>query len=145
MARLISRRLGDVGALSREQARALAMQPDQLTDLASRAGVIWHAGAIARIIDAVSRRALVALLGEKTFELSMAFRSLQPPGGAPDRAPEDIAKAVAVDGAACLAAWCESQHQAVSGRLRLTRPAASPEPVHEMWGPQIIARLLADQ
>ncbi len=142
---LVSSRLGDIGAVSREQARVLAMRPDELTDLSIRAGVVWHAGAIVRIIDGVSRRSLVALLGDKNYELALACLSLQAQGITLERGPEDIAKAVPVDGAACLAAWCESQRREISGRLRLTRPVASAGPLHEAWGPQIVARLLADR
>jgi hypothetical protein len=146
MTELISLRLGDLNDLNREHAKVLAMAPDELTDLSIRAGVVWHAGVIARIIDGVSRRALVVLLGEKNYGLALAGLCSQPPlpDSAFDRGPEDIAKAVSVDGAACLAAWCESQPRAVSGRLRLIRPAASPEDAHETWGPQIVTRLLAD-
>jgi hypothetical protein len=141
---LIASRMGKIGELDREQARILAMSPDQLTDLSMRAGAVWHAAAILRIVDGVSRRILVARLGEKNYQLGLAFRSLQPPGTTLDRAPGEIAQAVPADGAACLAAWCESQPPAVAGRLRLTRPAASPEPAHLTWGPPIIAGLLGD-
>jgi hypothetical protein len=146
MTELISLRLGDLNDLNREHAKVLAMAPDELTDLSIRAGVVWHAGVIARIIDGGSRRALVVLLGEKNYGLALACLCSQPPlpDSAFDRGPEDIAKAVSVDGAACLAAWCEYQPRAVSGRLRLIRPAASPEDAHETWGPQIVTRLLAD-
>jgi hypothetical protein len=144
-AEYISQRLGDVGTLSREQARALAMRPDELIDLANRAGAIWHRGAIARIIDARARRSLVEMLGEKNYALSMAHGGLEPPGTAAELAPEDIAAAIPADGAACLAVWCEAQHHAVAERLRLTRPVASPERAHEMWGQPIVIRLLADQ
>lgn len=145
VAGLISSRLGDIGDLNREQARALAMQPRELTDLAFRAGVVWHAGVIVRVIDRVARELLIARLGERNYELAIACIGWQPRVALPDRAPEDIAKAIPIDGAACLAAWCESQPRAVSGRLRLIRPSASPELAHETWGAQIVARLLADQ
>jgi hypothetical protein len=146
MTELISSRLGDLGDLNREHAKVLAMAPDELMDLSIRAGVVWHAGVIARIIDGVSQRALVVLLGERNYGLALACLCSQPPlpDNTFDRGPKDIAKAVSVDGAACLAAWCESQPRAVSGRLRLIRPAASPEAAHETLGPQIITRLLAD-
>jgi hypothetical protein len=141
---LVELYLGDVGVLGREQMKILAMQPDDLIDLANRAGSVWHAGSIARAIDAESRRLLVSLLGTKNYDLALASINLQPPGLALDVVPEDVAKAVPIDGAACVAAWCERQASAVSTRLRLVRPVASPELSHETWGPQIIARLLAD-
>jgi hypothetical protein len=144
MAGVVAARLNEVGSVSREQAKVLAMQPDELIDLANRAGSVWHAGSIVRIIDGPSRRLLVELLGETNHASALANAGLQPPGLAVDRRSEEIAKAVPVDGVACLAAWCEAQPMAVSTRLRLIRPAASPEHIHATWGPPIIARLLAD-
>ncbi len=145
MAGLISSRFGELGVLSPEQAKVLAMQPNELIGLSNRVGVVWHAGAIVRIIDGVSRRAFEALLGKESYELALACVDLQPAGASHDRTPDDIAKAVPIDGAACLAAWCESQGRAISARLRLTRPDASPERVHEISGPRIVAKLLADR
>jgi hypothetical protein len=142
---LVASHLGDVGPLSREQTKILAMRPDELIDLSNRAGSVWHVGSIVRAIDGASRRLLVSLLGTKNYELALACIDLQPRGIALDLMPEDIAKVVPIDGAACLAAWCEGQSCAVSSRLRLARPVASPELIHETWGPQIIARLLADR
>ncbi len=141
---LMSERLGDVGMLTPDQARALAINPEELADLSARAEVVWHSGAIARIIDQASRKSLVALLGEDAYELALACLELQPPGIALDLAPENIAKAVSVDGPACLAAWCASQSDPVSRRLQLTIPAATPGSVHAVWGPRIIIRLLTD-
>ncbi|WP_407158261.1 hypothetical protein [Bradyrhizobium sp. STM 3557] len=141
---LVLRRLGEVGCLSREQAKMLAMQPDQLIELSRRAGSVWHAGSIIRIIDGASRRLLISLLGERNYALALVRAEARPPGVTVDLTPEDIAKAVAIDGAACLAEWCEQQPWAVCGRLRLKRPAAAPDSVHRTWGPQIIAHLLAD-
>src|SRR5262249_45494191 len=126
------------------QAKILMMQPDEMIDLSNRAGCAWHGGAIIRFIDGASRRLLVSLLGERNYELALAYNGLQLPSIAYDLPPEDIAKAVPIDGAACLAAWCEVQPRAVAARLRLVRPLASPESTHETWGPQIISRLLAD-
>jgi hypothetical protein len=144
MIELISARLGDVGDLTPDQARALAMTPDELVDLSARAGIIWYGGAIARMIDKASRQSLVSLLGEAAYGLALACVDLRPPGIALDLTPENIAKAAPLDGAACLAAWCASQSHAVSRRLQLTIPAATPQSVHAAWGPKIIGRLLAD-
>jgi hypothetical protein len=141
---LISARLGDVSDLTPDQARALAMNPDELADLSARAGIIWYGGAIARIIDKASRQSLVALLGAAAYGLALACVDLQPPGIALDLTPENIAKAVPIDGAACLAAWCACQSHSVSRRLQLTIPAATSESVHAVWGPKIIGRLLGD-
>jgi hypothetical protein len=141
---LISARLGNVGVLTLGQARALAMNPNELTDLSARAGAIWYGGAIARIIDKTSRQSLVALLGEAAYGLALACVDLRPPGITLDLTSENIAKAVPVDGAACLAAWCAAQSDAVSRRLQLTMPVATLGSVHAAWGPKIIGRLLAD-
>jgi hypothetical protein len=145
MDELISTRLGDVGELTSGQARVLAMSPGHLAALSVRAGAVWHGGAIVRLIDRASRQSLLELLGEKNYGLALACLDLQPDGITLDLAPEDIAKAVPVDGAACLAVWCDFQPRAVLRRLQLIRPAAKPEARHAIWGPQIVDRLLADE
>jgi hypothetical protein len=144
MTELISARLGDVGDMTQDQARVLAMSSDELAVLSARAGVIWYGGAIARIIDKASRQSLVALLGEETYAVALACIDLQPPGITLGLTLENIAEAVPIDGAACLAAWCGSQRHSVSRRLQLTIPAATPDSIHTTWGPTIIGRLLAD-
>jgi hypothetical protein len=140
---LMASRLGDIGNLHHEQARILAMHADELSDLSHRAGCTWHAGSIVRIIDGASRNLLVSLLGTNNYEAALAHIGLQPPDAA-ILTPEEIAGAVLVDGAACLAAWCELQPSAVAARLRLIGPLASPKTIHKAWGPQIISRLLVD-
>lgn len=142
LAGLISSRLGDLGELDRHQVSALAMTPDGLLDLSTRAGVVWNGAAIARIIDGASRRALLVALGEHRYSLALAGLGLAQPGATLDPSPDGIVAAVAADGAACLAAWCEAQPATVAGRLRLIRPDGSPGTAHAMSGPAIVAWLL---
>src|SRR5260370_42364931 len=58
MTGLISSRLGEIGDLSREQARVLAMQPEELPALLIRAGVGWESCGIGRVTVVASRRTL---------------------------------------------------------------------------------------
>lgn len=145
LAGLVLSRLGDLGSPTHQQAAVLAMQSGELSALACRAGCVWHAGAIARIIDGAARRALVDSIGDENYALAFAYRELQPPGVAHERSPDDLVRAIAADGAACLAAWSEAQPAPMAMLLRLMRPDASPGSLHETWGVAIVARLLADR
>lgn len=150
LAEFVSAQLGELDALDGTQAAVLAMSPDAMADLAMRAGAIWHARAIARIIDGPSRRALLALLGEDRYRLALegldlVGLDLAAPATDIDRTPETIAKSVEADGAACLAAWCEAQPPRIANRLALLRPAGSPATIHKASGPVIIAWLLERQ
>jgi hypothetical protein len=141
---LIMSRLGDAPDLDPVQARALAMQQDELIDLSKRAGCVWHAGSIARTIEGASQRLLVAQLGEKNYNFALRYIGMQPPNVTSYLVSEDIPNAVLTDGTACLAAWCEVQPNAIAARLRLVRPVASPKAIHESWGPRIVSCLLVD-
>jgi hypothetical protein len=143
LAGLIASRLGALGPLDPMQARIMAMREQDVTDLAAKAGAVWHAGSIARIVDGAKRRVLVSLLGEEHYKLALAAATERPAAAALPDVPEIIAEAIANDGAACLAAWCAHQPPALRGRLDLIRPVALPGPAHMAAGPQIIARLLA--
>lgn len=140
LAALLTTRWGPLGPLDPGRSAILAMGDDDLLALASRAGVVWHAGAIARVIDGPSRQELVDRLGPGDYDLALAglhlARSVEAPAGAVS--PE----AIAADGSACLAAWCDAQPPAIADRLRLIRPAASPAAVHHATGPAIVAWLL---
>lgn len=139
LAALLTTRWGSLGPLDHGQSAVLAMGDDDLGALASRAGVVWHAGAIARVIDGASRQDLVERLGPGGYELAMAGLRLARPVETDAVASPDM---IAADGSACLAAWCDAQPPAIADRLRLIRPAASPASVHHASGPAIVAWLL---
>jgi hypothetical protein len=143
LARLITSRLGALGPLDPMQAKIMAMSEQEVTDLAAKAGAVWHAGRIAHIIDGAKRRVLIGLLGEEHYKLALAAATERPVAAPLPDIPEIIAEAVANDGAACLATWCAHQPPALRARLDLMRPAALPGPAHVAAGPRIIARLLA--
>jgi hypothetical protein len=150
LAEFVSAQLGELDALDGIQASVLAMSADAMADLAMRAGAIWHARAIARIIDTPSRRALLALLGDDRYRIALESLNLDSLDLAAlttdiDRTPEAIAKSVETDGAACLAAWCEAQPPQIANRLALLKPAGSPTAIHKASGPVIIAWLLERQ
>ncbi len=142
LAPVVVSRLGALAVPDKWQAAALAMLPDELHDLANRTGAVWHAGAIARIIDGPSRRTLVGALGENTYELALAGIALAQPVGYPAPSPASLVEAVAADGAASLAAWCEAQPPSIAARLRLMRPDVSFDATHAKTGPGIVAWLL---
>jgi YOP proteins translocation protein K (YscK) len=141
LAALIAEQLGEVGDLTMEQRTALALGPEAMAGLAVQAGAVWHAGAIARIIDGAARRMLIGLLGEDTYRLALDGLPLAA-AEVPDQSPEAIADAAPGDGAACFAAWCDTQPLAVAGRLALARPIAAVTPAHRASGPAVIDWLL---
>jgi hypothetical protein len=140
---LITSRFAALGPLDPVQARLIAMNEQEMTELAAKAGAIWHAGSIARVIDQAGRHILIGLLGERHYKLALAAVQEQPAAALLPGIPQVIAEAVAKDGAACLAAWCARQPPALRGCLDLMRPAALPAPTHLAAGPRIIAKLLA--
>ena len=140
LAALIAAPWGPPGPLDPARSAVLAMGEAELVALAFRAGVVWHAGAIARVIEGPSRQDLVGRLGPDGYDLALAGLPLASPAS---QDPGAVSPAsIAADGAACLAAWCDAQPPAIAGRLRLLRPAASPRTVHSASGPAIVAWLL---
>jgi hypothetical protein len=142
LADLMTSRLGTLGPLDLVQAKLLAMDQQEMAQLTMKAGVVWHAGSIAHIIDGNARSVIITSLGEEYYKLALATATKQPVTAPLAASPEVIARAVGEDGAACLAAWCAHQPSAVRGRLDLMRPPALPGPVHIAAGPRIIEELL---
>lgn len=141
LAGLLPARLGDVGAIDSVQGALLAMNRDALLSLALRAGAVWHAAAIKRIVEGAAIRTLVERIGEAQRRVALAGAALAPEAELAAPSPDAIADAVPTDGAACLAAWCEAQPWPVAIRLRLLRPEAAPSPEHISRGPAIITWL----
>jgi hypothetical protein len=141
LAALIAEQLGEVGNLTMEQRTALTLTQEAMAGLAAQAGAVWQAGAIARIIDGATRRALIGLLGEDTYRLALDGLPLAA-AEMPNQSPEAIAGAAPGDGAACFTAWCDAQPPALAGRLALVRPMAAVTPAHRASGPAVIDWLL---
>ena len=139
---ILAQRFGAVTAPDAVQEQLLAMDAPALSRLADQAGAVWHAAAIARLVDGAAVRALVAAIGEELREVALRGHALAGPGTI--SAPEAIAALIPQDGAACLAAWCEAQPVAVGMRVSLRRPAATPGEAHRAQGPAIIAWLARD-
>lgn len=139
---LVAARLGPLGDVDAGGAAVLAMTADERLDLAGRAGAVWHGAAIARVIDTPSHQALVTGLGGDGYGAALAGRHLAQVTAFPDLSPEAILRAVARDGIACFAAWCDTRSPALADRLRLVGPAAPAEAVHRASGPAIVAWLL---
>jgi len=157
MARFTSRlhaaaasRLGDLPQLDLRQSAALALDADGLRGIALRAGAVWHAEALARIVDGAARRRVMASLGPAAYTLALKGRDLAPSGRATELPKGDLAVAAMVDGGCCWAAWSASQPAPVASRLSLlNRDVPSlldrdvpSQAAHRNFGPAIIAWLL---
>jgi hypothetical protein len=95
----------------------------QIGDMIRRAGVVCWANAISNAVRAEEVRRLRDLLGEALYTFALANRHLSAPGWIPDLvAGADMQ--IAEDGVRCLAAWCQSQPEAIAGRVRLMSPAS---------------------
>jgi hypothetical protein len=137
------RRLGELSAPEPAAVAALALTPAGLSDIVRRAGAVWYAAAIARIVDTSARRHLMAALGSDVYAIALEGRGLAPPAEAvvpPDR--DDWAAAAMRDGACCWSAWRMLQLPAVASRLALVGCNVLPARIHEAFGPAIIDWLL---
>ena len=140
---VLAARLGAVEKPDTVQARLLGMDAPSLVRLAGEAGAVWHAAAIARLLDGAAVRALVALIGEDLRAAALRGRALAGPATA--STPDEIASAIPLDGDACLAAWCEAQPMPVAARVGLRwapRAATEPSAAHLERGPAIVASLV---
>jgi hypothetical protein len=104
--------------------RVALMPLGRTGDLVRCAGAVYWAAAIANLVRAEEVRWLRDKLGEVACTFALANRNL---AGPPRRLePVDGADGlIAEDGMRCLAAWCQSQPQAVGHRVRL-KSAAHP-------------------
>jgi len=94
----------------------------RLGDVVRRAGAVYWATAIANMVRAEEVRWLRDQLGEALCTFALANRNLSGPPRKLE--PADGADArIAEDGVRCLGAWCQSQPEAVGGRVRLKSPA----------------------
>jgi hypothetical protein len=105
-----------------------------------RAGAVWHAPAIALVVDASARRRLIASLGPDVYSIALEGRSLAPVDAIVP--PDDWAEAAMRHGASCWSAWCALQPPSVASRLALLGRNGLPERIHEAFGPAIVDWLL---
>ena len=144
---MLAERFGTVQSPDAVQERLLAMDAPALALLAAQAGAVWHAEAIARLVNGGAVRALVAAIGQDLRAVALRGRALAVNSDRAlssdelPQAPEAIAALIPHSGAACLAAWCKVQPIAVGARVRLRCVAATPGAVHRAQGPAIIAWL----
>jgi len=95
----------------------------RIDDIVRRAGAVYWANAIANVVRAEEVRWLHNTLGQALCTFALANRNLAGPPGQlelQDGADTQIAE----DGRRCLGAWCQSQPDAVGGRVRLKSPAS---------------------
>lgn len=143
-AELIDGRLGPVSpsAISAPQAHALSLDSSGLTLLSRRAGAIWHASTISRLVDGVLVRSLVAMIGAELRQVALDNLALAPaiPEGI---SIETMQQSIARDGIFCVSTWCAIQPAAVGTRIALRLPGdVKPQALHHEFGPAIIDALL---
>lgn len=124
--------------------RTIALRSaESLCELSHRAGAIYWAKTIARVILAAHVKALHEQLGEPLCALALAHLDLS--GREQPLQPiETIGVRIKDDGWRCLAAWCASQPGAVNARVRLKLAAnaafdTATDPFREC-GPVIVRR-----
>jgi hypothetical protein len=123
--------------------RAIALSSaERLSELSRRAGAIFWARAIAGVILAAQVKVLHEQLGEPLYSLALTHQDLSGPQQ-PLEPIETIGARIYDDGWRCLAAWCVSQPEEVSARVRLKLAAcaafdAPTETPFETCGPAIV-------
>jgi hypothetical protein len=92
--------------------------------LIRRAGAVYWANAIANAVRAEEVRWLRARLGEALYAFALANRALS---GTPAKMglTDEMDARITEDGMRCLGAWCRSQPEAISERVRLKSPASA--------------------
>lgn len=135
-------RIEDPDSLDPRQAAVLALAPAAVRGLVRRAGAVWHARALARVVDGAALRDLAAALGPGTYAVALEERGLAPPAEANPAFTGDLIEAVSADGAACWGAWVARQPRPVAVRLALLGGGAPPGAAHAAFGPPIVDRLL---
>ena len=154
-------RLGEVPAeLTPVQRSVAGLDTRGLERLALLTGCLWHAEAIAAIVEGGAVRALADRIGPDLRRLVLSkrarFDDAQPGHARPEHVPplragsedsgavaqpELLAAAAAVDGMACLVAWCGAQVPALGARVLLHLPPdVQPTPLHRERGPHLVDR-----
>lgn len=135
-------RLEDLPTLDARQSVALALDVGGLQAAAIKAGAVWHAAAIARIVDGAARRSVVEAIGPDLYRLALEGYGLAPHGGSTDLLEVDLVEAARREGEGCWAAWRSAQPTPVATRLSLLDSDVSPQATHRDYGPAIVAWLL---
>lgn len=153
--RVMDKRLGPLPA-SLEATAMVASHMDGLAllGLAQRAGAVWHARAVLRVIDGEAVRALVQVIGPAPRLVAIRHSALAPADPLPEAdavgdgppAPARLGVLMAADGLCCLHAWCAAQCSALGERILLRLPPASVAvtAAHRLHGPAILDALLAE-
>ena len=118
-ARLLASRLGagDPAGLDAVDAGLCLAAPAALDAMAERAGAIWHAASIGRLILAADIARLAAR-HPQARTLALRHAALAPPG-VPACDPDGLGDAIARDGARCLSAWIDTLPAWAAKRVRL--------------------------
>jgi hypothetical protein len=104
--------------------RVTLLPAGKTRDLVRRAGALYWANSIANTVRAEDVRRLRGRLGDALYAFAIANRHLSASSRTPDLADATDAR-IDEDGMRCLGAWCQSQPEAVGGRVRLKSPASA--------------------
>jgi hypothetical protein len=137
----------DAAAPSDSTRRLILASSADLMTFVRRFGAVYWARGIASVIQSSAVVALKDVLGDETYAAALAHREL----AGPDRVlpePERLDAAITSAGLRCLAAWCNTQPDWISQRIRL-KVADGTElddavvaPFDEA-GPRIVERVIA--
>ncbi len=101
--------------------RVLGLDGDGLRRLSLRAGAVWHARAVLRLLDGAALRAFVAAVGEAPRAAALRWHELA--GADPAAEGDPLVARMERDGWRCLHAWCTAQPPAVTRRALPSLPA----------------------
>jgi hypothetical protein len=110
-------------AVSPADQKVTLLPAASVSNIVRRAGAIYWANAIANTVRAEEVRWLRDRLGEAIYTFALENRNLSGPPGKLDMA-DGADTRIVEDGVRCLGAWCQSQHAAIGGRVRLKSPAS---------------------
>lgn len=147
----------DMDDLTTPEGRFAALEGESLQKALRRAGAIWHARSIRKIILAERLRVLVEWLGRDNHRAALRFIDLSPEDalpasgdtGADDETPDlqTLMGRIERDGLITVNAWCRHQPAALAARLRLKLPPCpevddEPPETHRDRGLMIVDRVV---
>lgn len=119
--------------------RLMQLDHQAFRRLGLAAGAVWHADALRATIMAKPRTILLDGLGEEIYALAIAHPDLAVDLDE-NHSAETLLEAIAEDGLACLAAWCDTLDPAAGAWFHMKLPAdmTAPRPLHRAHGPALV-------
>jgi hypothetical protein len=115
--------VGQDAASSPADHKIALLSAGRTRNLVRRAGAVYWASAFANAIRAEDVRLIRGELGEERYAFALANRHLSRPSGKLDL-KDGMDAQIEEDGLRCLNAWCQSQPEAIGGRVQLKCPAS---------------------